>query len=59
MTERMISPLPYEDDRDEYSLRPKHMCEFIGRAFQVQFRQDQPKEQRKPERARKIGTQFC
>ena len=30
MTERMISPQPSEDDRDEYSLRPKRLREFIG-----------------------------
>lgn len=30
MTERMISPESAEDDRDEYSLRPKRLREFIG-----------------------------
>lgn len=30
MTERMISPETAEGDRDEYSLRPKRLREFIG-----------------------------
>ena len=30
MTERMISPEVGDDDRDEYSLRPKRLREFIG-----------------------------
>ena len=30
MTERMISPELGDDDRDEYSLRPKRLREFIG-----------------------------
>lgn len=30
MTERMVSPEPGDEDKDEYSLRPKRLREFIG-----------------------------